>query len=226
MRIAALVALLAFAGCGKEAHRKAIPELAQRVADAMGVDAWRKLGRLSFTWKHLPSGRVRSYEWRPREGDVQVRVGTPEDGQSSAHVSSGALPAGASASDVEMHKAWVNDVYWLALPLMALDDGSEIRAVSEAEVPGFPALGKLRALEYRYPADEGYTGGDRYVVYIGADDLPAAWAFHKDGAKEPTLVTTRAPRRLANGISFPVRFDKADGTTLIEIADLTAEPAR
>jgi hypothetical protein len=136
------------------------------------------------------------------------------------------LPADAAESDVNAHKAWVNDLYWLILPLLALDDGSESRAISETEVPGFPALGKVRALDIRYDKTEGYTGGDRYVVYIGADDLPVAWAFHKGDAEEPTLVTTRTPRRLVNGISLPVRFDKADGTTFIEISDVTAEPAR
>jgi len=222
-----LLPLLCVAACGRDTAKpppaKPIPELAQRVADAIGVDAWRKLGRLSFTWTHLPSGRVRAYEWRPRDGFVEVRVGTPEDGQSSIRIPSGPLPAGAPQDQVSAHQAWVNDIYWLMLPLLALDDGSELRAIPETEVPGLPALGKLRALDVRYAKGEGYTGGDRYVVYVGKDDLPVAWAFHKGGAEEPTLVTTRAVRQRANGISFPTRFEKADGTTFIEISDLSAE---
>ena len=60
----------------------------------------------------------------------------------------------------------------------------------------------------------------------GADDLPVAWAFHKGGAEKPTVVTTRSPRRLANGISLPVRCEKPDGSALIEFSDVTAEAAR
>jgi len=226
--------LLGLAACDAANHpqtparapAKELPELARRMGRAMGLDAWRGLERLGFTWKHLPSGRIRSYEWRPRKRTVMVRTGTIQEGQVSQEVPSGPLPSDASDSERRLHQAWVNDSYWVLFALLIFDDGSHLADLGEANVPGFSGLGSTRALEVRYPADEGYTGGDRYVLYIGEDDLPVAWAFHRGGSDKPTLVTTRGPRRRANGISFPVRFEKADGTILIAVADVTAEPAR
>ena len=222
------LALLALAACGAPEPEpaatppaKQVPDLALRTARAMGLDAWRDLGRLQFAWKHIPKAKARSYDWRPRAGAVTVR-----DGELSQTVPSGALPADASESARKMHQAWVNDSYWVLFPFLILDDGSELKDLGAQPVPGMPKLAGTRALDVRYPADEGYTGGDRYVLYIGEDDLPVAWAFHKAGAQEPTIVTTRGPRRRVNGISLPTRFEKADGTVVIEVADATAEPAR
>jgi hypothetical protein len=218
------VVLVAVGGCSEpKAPKKAVPQLAERVARAMGLEFWRDLGRLGFTWKHLPSGRVRSHVWHPQRGSVEVRFGTTAEGQTSQTLR---LTEPVPAEQAGHHKAWVNDSYWLALPLLMLDDGSEITELGEVEVPGFPKLGKLRALDVRYAGDEGYTGGDRYVLYVGSEDLPVAWAFHRGGAEEPTVVTTRGRRRRANGISLPTLFETAGGQTFIEIEDLTAEPAR
>ncbi|MHC4937496.1 MAG: hypothetical protein ACYTHK_00830 [Planctomycetota bacterium] len=226
------LALIALTACRSESPEpsapvsKGVPERALRMARAMGLDAWRGLGRLGFTWKHIPKGLVRSYEWRPRESTVEVRVGTTADGQTSRTVTSGPLGADAAEDDRKLHRAWINDSYWFLFPLLILDDGSEIKDLGPQPVPGFPGLEGTHALDVRYPAEEGYTGGDRYVLYIGADDLPVAWAFHRKGAAEPTLVCTRGARRRVNGISLPTRFEKADGGLLIEIAGATAEPAR
>jgi len=199
---------------------KPVPELWQRVVKAMDVDSWRRLGRLSFTWKHLPSGRERRYVWRIPERTVEITTKGPDGALLKETVST------AAASGSNGHKGFVNDLYWFAFPLVALDDGCTLRDLGEVEVPGLPHLDTLRALEAAYPADEGYTGGDRYVLYIGADDLPVAWAFHRGGAAEPTLVTTREARRRICGVSLPMRFVRADGTAFIEIDDATAEYRR
>jgi hypothetical protein len=221
--LSAVVALLVFTGCSEPKPTiKDVPHLGVTVARAMGLGYWRNLGRLAFTWTHAPSGTVRSYEWHPRKGTVVARFGAAAEGRTAQTLR---LNEPVPADQAEYHRAWVNDSYWLALPLMMLDDGSEIAELGELEVPGFPALGKPRALEVRYAEDEGYTGGDRYVLYVGQDDLPVAWAFHRGGAEEPTVVTTRGRRRRANGISLPTLFETADGKTFIEITELTAEPA-
>jgi len=225
MRIPTRPLLLAFvsiaAACGEAPSAgKQLPELARAILGERGLDGWRRLEKLEFTWKHVPSGRVRSYAWSPGERTVTVTMAVSEDRKATATIPSDELPPDASDLDRTMHEAFVNDVYWFAIEFMMLQDGSTLRDLGERPLPGgfadLPAT--ARALEVNYPPDEGYTGGDRYVLYV-KDAEAIAWAFHRGGAKEPTLITTREQRVDFDGVSLPTRFKTPDGKTFIEITN-------
>lgn len=222
--LATLPVLLLVLGCGQTENRKppapakSLPEPGRRLLEAIGFEAWKGVRILNFTWNHAPSGRVRSYVWKIRDGVVEASRGADR----------AVFPADGPGPDTEpiakeLHKAFVNDVYWLAFPLVAAGDGSVWSDLGEVPVPGLERLGRSRAIAVSYGGDEGYTPGDRYVLYLGADDLPAAWAFHRGGADEPTLVTTREARLDMGGVNLPTRFLTADGKLFIEITGLALQ---
>lgn len=217
-----LLALVSIAAACGEAppDGKQLPELARAILGERGLDGWRRLEKLEFTWKHVPSGRVRSYAWSTGERTVTVTIAVPEDRKTTATISASELAPDASDLDRTMHKAFVNDVYWFAIEYMMLYDGSTLRDLGEVTLPaGFADLPTtVRALEVNYPPDEGYTGGDRYVLYV-EDAEVIVWAFHKGGAKEPTLITTREQRVDFDGVSLPTRFKTPDGKIFIEITN-------
>ena len=193
--------------------------LAKRVASACGIDAWGDLQRLRFTWNHVPSNRSRSYDWNVATGSVTVTtagdsVVIPVDGPG----------ADASEAATAAHKAFINDSYWLMFPLrMAWDTDLSLEDRGVAAVPGIPALGECRHLAVTWPAEGGYTPGDRYVLYLGANDLPLAWSYYPGGADEPRITTTRAEREMVAGLSLPTSFVRSDGTPFITVTELSAE---
>lgn len=190
--------------------------LARRVAEAAGVENWSDVERVAFTWKHLPSGNARSFEWHPAEDSVAVTYkGT------TTHIHTASIE---TDDQRRAHAAFVNDHYWMLFELrLALDTGVEFEDLGPKAVPGFDDMGDRRALRVHYTGDAGYTPGDAYVLYLGEDDLPDAWAFHRGGAEEPSLVTTRQDWSEAGGIRFPTRFVTADGTAFITIEDVTVD---
>jgi hypothetical protein len=104
---------------------------------------------------------------------------------------------------------------------LAWDTGARFEDLGPVDVPTLPALGARRALRVAYGAQSGgYTPGDAYVLYLGDDLLPVAWAFHKGGAEAPSLVTTWEGYTSAGGLRLATRFCKADGTPFITIEDL------
>jgi len=190
--------------------------LARRVAETAGVENWGDVERVAFTWKHHPSGNARSFVWHPAQDSVAV----------SFNGTTTRIHAGSIETDDQRraHAAFVNDHYWMLSELrLALDTGVEFEDLGPTAVPGFDDMGDRRALRVHYTGDAGYTPGDAYVLYLGDDDLPDAWAFHRGGAEEPSLVTTRQDWSEAGGIRFPTRFVTADGTTFITIEDVTIE---
>jgi len=190
--------------------------LARRVAEAAGVENWGVVERVAFTWKHHPSGNARSFVWQPAQDSVAVTFNG-----STVRIDTGSID---TDDERRAHAAFVNDHYWLMFELrLALDTGVEFEDLGETEVPGFESLGPRRALRVHYTGEGGYTPGDAYVLYLAEDDLPDAWAFHRGGAEEPSLVTTRESWKETAGIRCPTRFVTADGTTFISIEDLAIE---
>ncbi len=225
--------------------------LAPLVATAAGVDAWAKLTRLRFTWRHVPKDAARSYDWHPRSdadgGDVTITMPAPSTGNDDQangptnvtlpakwHAPASSTPPGSTpgpaaaagtsnGAKVKAHQAFINDSYWLLFSLHLAWDGATTSDLGEVDVPQLPDLGKRPAVSVSYPSAGGYTPGDRYVLYLGADHLPVAWAFHKGGAAEPTLVTRWLDYQTVGGLHLPTRFTTPDGKEFIRIEGLSAE---
>jgi hypothetical protein len=207
-----LLAILLLGACAAAPRSAPEPETPlSGLASAVGADAWKNgVESVRFTWHHLGRNLQRTYEWNRSTGRIRATA----DGKVETFPASG--PG-------ELHPAFVNDSYWFLFEYMIFADGSEKSSLAPAPVPGFPGLGELRAIEVRYAKDEGYTGGDRYVLYLDERDIPVAWAFHKGGADEPTLVTTRGGRIRKAGMLLPTEFAKADGTVVIRIEGIEVE---
>ncbi len=189
--------------------------LAKRVSAACGADAWEKVGSLRFTWRHLLKNAGRSYEWNVAAKTVKVTIK-----EETVEVPAGEWPEGATPSDAQRgaHQAWVNDGFWALCALhLSWDQVEGFDDMGKVDVPTLPKLGKLQALRVRYGAKGGYTPGDHYVLYLGSDDRPAAWAFHKGGSKAPKLVTTWESYKTVGGLAFPTRFSLPGGMSVIGI---------
>lgn len=188
--------------------------LAQQVAERAGVTAFEKLDHFAFTWTHHPSGTERSYAWNRRAHTVTV---TTAEG-STVVPTQGDVPE----AHQDAHSAFINDSYWALFELhLAWDQGVDFENLGEQPVPGFDDLGPLRALAVQYGSEGGYTPGDRYVLYLGDDGLPVAWAFHRGGAEEASLVTLRGEWVEVGGVQVPTNFTTPDGKAFISIGGLS-----
>jgi hypothetical protein len=189
---------------------------ARAVAEAAGLAAWEQVERIHFAWHLLPKDLRRTYDWDVRAGHVTV-----SSSAGTITIPTAAVPADDAAA-VAAHQAFVNDSYWLLFPLhLAWDDVMTLVATSV--VPGFPDLGERPALDVRYPTTGGYTPGDRYVLYLGDDHLPVAWALHTGGADEPTLVTRWDGYAEHGGLRLATRFSTSDGKPFIVMEELRIE---
>lgn len=195
------------------AHADDGATLARAIAERAGVQAFGVAEQVSFTWTHHPSGTARRFVWDRPANTVTVTIGE----ETTTVPAQGEIP-----EDVQRaHAAFVNDNYWAFFELhLAWDTGVTFEELGSQSVPGFAALGECPALAVRYGGEGGYTPGDHYVLYLGPDGLPVAWAFHRGGAIEPSLVTTRAGWQEFAGVKVPTRFEKDDGTLFISISDV------
>jgi hypothetical protein len=87
----------------------------------------------------------------------------------------------------EIDPAFFNDQYWLLFPLhLSWDSSAEVQETGKAKLP----LGKGSAsrIVVKYPSEGGYTPGDTWEIFVGADNRIEEFVFHRGGSKKPTVV--------------------------------------
>lgn len=214
MRHALLLLLLAFSPLAAAADR---PALADKVATAAGIETWSRLATLRFTFRVIPRDMVRTHAWDIASGTVEVT----NAGATRSIPTAGVVDA-ADAERAGAHQAFVNDSYWLLFCLHVRWDDATLTDLGRVAVPQLPDLGERPALAVQYPTQGGYTPGDRYVLYLGDDHLPVAWAFHKAAAEAPSLVVRWLDWKDLHGVKVPTRFTTPDGKDFIRFEDVAA----
>ena len=86
----------------------------------------------------------------------------------------------------EIDPAFINDQYWLLLPLHVVWDGATVTDEGLHKL----ALGDASAdrVVVKYPSDGGYEPGDTWDLYVGADKRIVEIAYHHGANKPPKLV--------------------------------------
>jgi hypothetical protein len=63
--------------------------------------------------------------------------------------------------------------------------------------------GKARMVTVTYPkTGGGYTPGDSYDLFVGADNRVVVWNYHNGGAPKPALTVTWADYKMAGPVSI------------------------
>src|SRR5262249_3543789 len=96
------------------------------------------------------------------------------------------LDSQSDAVKKEIDPGFVNDQYWLLLPLHAVwDDFATVTDDGKQKLP----LGQTSAekIAVKYP-DGGYSPGDTWEFYVGPDKRVEEIGFHRGGTAKPSLV--------------------------------------
>ncbi len=195
----------------------ALPSFAQsKRVDAVqvnvGVDAWKDLNRVKFTWTLPAKNLSRTYDWNLKSGEVEV---TLEKEKRRIRASGKGLT---DPADIAAHQAFINDSYWLLFEFHTQWDSVKFTNV-DVVPEGVPAGSVGVSVEY---GSGGYTPGDRYVLWGTPDGQITHWQYFPGGAKEAKFLMTREGWQANKGTRMPTVF-KAAGETFIEITGLVVE---
>jgi len=203
--------------------------LADRVARAAGLEAWSRVSLVSFTFAFPDKKVERRYAWDVPKGLVEVTLEPNPENVRWVVAPAGFGPDDAPAPEQQKaHETFVNDSFW-ALPCLHLAWDRSVLTLEDlgsVDVPTLPDLGKRRALAAHYDAKAGgYTPGDRYVFYLGDDDFPVAWAFHRQGSAEPTFVAEWREAKTVEGLRIATHYVGGPIDLRIEGVRVEAGPA-
>jgi len=179
-----------------DSHRDAKAEkLARTMTNAMGGEkAWYAAHFVRFDFRvntgtkmeddraHLwdkMTGRYRMEE-RTKQGKLRVVLFNINDRRGVAYVAGKKLDVAAGTRAVkEAYEAFINDMYWLAMPWKWLDPGVNLQYL------GPKTLGKENGEVVRLTFDHvGLTPGDRYDAFVSSQShLMTRWDYKLEGGE-------------------------------------------
>jgi hypothetical protein len=165
------------------------PQIVEKLAKAYGIDSWGQIDAVRYTFNaQLPGIDVsRSWTWEPKTNQVTYE-GKDKSG-APVKVTYLRSQVGSQSADVQetIDPGFLNDVYWLLLPFQVSWDTSA--TVEDAGMQKLPlGQGTADKVVVKYPSDGGYSPGDTWDLYVGADGRIQEMAFHRGGPRKPSLV--------------------------------------
>jgi hypothetical protein len=162
----------------------------EQVAKAYGLDSFRQIEAIRYTWNaQFPGVSVsHTWEWEPKTGRVTYE-GKDKDGKpvKVSYVRS-ELASQPDSVKNEVDPSFNNDNYWLVFPFHAYwDTGATITDEGMKKLP--IGAGSAKMLSVKYPAEAGgYTPGDTWDLYVGKDNRVVQFVYHRGGPKKPSKV--------------------------------------
>lgn len=165
------------------------PPVAEQVAKAYGVDSFSTIGGIRYTFNaELPGVKLsRSWEWNPKTDTVSF-TGKDKAGK-PLKITYKRSELG-SQSDIvkkQIDPGFINDQYWLLLPLHLVWDGSA--TVTDDGRQKLPlGNGSAERLVMKYPSEGGYAPGDTWELYLGGDKRIEEMVYRRGGTGKPAVV--------------------------------------
>lgn len=165
-----------------------LPPIAEQVAKTYGLDSFGQIEAIRYTWNaELPGAKLsHKWEWSPKTDTVSYEGKDKEGKLIHATYQRSQLSSQSDVIKNEIDPAFVNDQYWLILPLHVVWDGPTITDEGTHKLP----LGDASAerVVVKYPSEGGYDAGDTWDLYVGADKRIEEIVYHRGGTKPPKLV--------------------------------------
>ena len=198
-------------------HRSASPR--DQLASAYGVDNFDQVEELRYTFNIKRPDRVisRSWSWEPKKDRVTF-MGTAEQGGTVAYDRSSLAQASEQVKKIDPQ--FINDNYWLIFPIRLYWDQSAAVAVDEAPMNLPIGTGQAKRMVVKYPANEGYTPGDVYELFIDGSGRIVQWIHRQGGDPKPTRVTTWEDYKSVGPLTLSLDHKGQDGILRVWFTDV------
>ena len=167
------------------------PPIAEQMAKTYGLDSFGQIEAIRYTFNaELPGVELsRSWEWNPKTDTVSYEGKDKEGKPVKVTYQRSQLSSQSDAIKNEIEPSFTNDQYWLLFPFHVVWDSSA--TVTDEGMQKMP-IGDASAerVVVKYPSEGGYSEGDTWELYVGADKRIEEFIFHRGGARKPSVVTT------------------------------------
>jgi hypothetical protein len=165
-----------------------LPPIAEQMAKAYGVDSFGQVEGIRYTFNLEFPGVKRSdtWEWNPKTDTVSYEGKDKEGKPTKITYRRSQLGKQSDTVKTEVDPAFVNDQYWLLFPFHVVWDGATVTDEGMHKLP--IGNGSAELIMVKYGSAHGYTPGDTWELYVGADKRVEQMFYHRGGPKKPSVV--------------------------------------
>jgi hypothetical protein len=167
------------------------PPIAEQMAKTYGLGAFGQIEGIRYTFNaELPGVQLsRTWEWNPKTDTVSYEGKDKEGKPVKVTYQRSQLGSQSDTIKNEIEPSFTNDQYWLLFPFHVVWDSSA--TVTDEGMQEMPiGNGSAERVVVKYPSEGGYSEGDTWELYVGADKRIEEFIFHRGGARKPSVVTT------------------------------------
>lgn len=194
---------LLLAGCTQSKN----DSIVKKIADAHGLEQFEELERLQYTFNVRVNDSLRTsrtWIWEPQTGQVVLK--TADSSFQYNHKSE-------ADQFEEIDHKFINDQYWFLFPFHLVWDKMEYE--HHKGVPAPISGTKMQQLIVKYPPTGGYTPGDVYEVFFGADYVIREWVYRSGGSTENPFATTWEDYADYKGVKIAKTHLSEDGNFML-----------
>jgi hypothetical protein len=173
-----------------------MPTIVEKMAKTYGLDSFKQIQsiRYTFTLQSPILTRSESWTWEPKTD----RVTFEGKGKSGKPVKVTYLRSqlGSQSAEVkqDIDSRFVDDQYWLLLPLHVYSDGAPVQNAGEQKL--LLGKGSAEKVVVKYGSG-GYSPGDTWELYLDPDGRIQEMAYHRSGPKKLDVIATWATYKKA-----------------------------
>jgi hypothetical protein len=165
------------------------PPIVEKLGKTYGLESFGQIEAIRYTFNlQFPGVNVsRSWTWEPKTGQVTYEGKDKSGKPVKVTYLRSQLSSQPDAVKKDIDPGFINDQYWLLFPFhVSWDTGAMVEDAGMQKLP----LGKGSAekVVVKYPSDVGYTPGDTWELYVGADGRIQELVFHHGGSVKPSVV--------------------------------------
>ncbi len=160
------------------------PPISEQIAKTYGLDSFSQIEQIRYTFNIAEFKLSRTWVWEPKTDQVSYegkdKAGKP---MKLTYLRSQVSSQAAVVKD-EIDSAFINDQYWLLFPLhLVWDSSAKVEDTGMQKLP--LGKGSARRVVVTYPS-EGYSPGDTWELFVGANNRIREWVYHHGGSPQWT----------------------------------------
>jgi hypothetical protein len=167
-----------------------LPPVAQQMARTFGLDSFGKVEAIRYTFSIPGLVPPRTWEWHPKTDTVSYEGKDQEGKTMKITYQRSQIDSQSDLVKSQIDPGFVNDQYWLLLPLHVAWDGATVTDEGMHETPLAKTSAQKIVVKY---AASGYSPGDTWDLYVGPDKRVVEMTYHRavPAPKLPNLVNAK-----------------------------------
>lgn len=164
-----------------------LPPVAKQMAKTYGLDSFGKVEAIRYTFAIPGLVPPRTWEWQPKTDTVIYTAKDKQGNPVKVTYKRSELDSQSDTVKNEIDPGFINDQYWLLLPLHMAWDGATVTDEGKHETPLAKTPAQRIVAKY---AASGYSPGDTWELYVGPDKRVLEISYHRavPAPKLPNLV--------------------------------------